>query len=194
MRLNDSYLKGLYDFKIEQVDIRPFGLFGMISISFDKLEMAGFHSTRATLFGQIVPIPIDASGPYTMTMNNFRGSVYFEIQFNGRIRPNLKTMIATYSISSAQTNFTGFNSAVETRFNTALSAAFPALVLISNVNANLWLNNEFIPAVNGVINDFGLMDIIGLIRTIIRNNAESFDAEIMEALTRFDQINNNLIM
>lgn len=182
-------MKGFYNYKIENVDIRPLGLLGVISISFDKLEMEGFHSTNTTLLGQISLI--QGSGPFTMTFNNFKVSFFFEIEFIGRIRPNLKTVIATYTVDSAQTNFTGFP-ILQTQINNALSAAFPAIVALSNINANLWLNNEFIPAVNGVINDFGIIDIIGLIRTLIRNNAESFDTEVMDALYRFDQINSNL--
>ena len=191
MSLNDTYLKGFYDVKIEQVDIRPLGLFGIISISFEKLEMQGFHSTRATILDR--PNAFQGSGPFTMTLNNFRASAYIEIEFNSRIRPNLKTVIATYLTSSAQVNFTGFGALPDLIFNAALSLAFPGLVALSNVNANIWLNNEFIPAVNGVINDFGIIDIIGLIRTLIRNNAETFDTEIMDALYRFDQLNNNLL-
>ncbi|XP_070500483.1 uncharacterized protein [Chironomus tepperi] len=192
MRLYNTSLKGFYNFKIEQVDIRPFGLFGMITISVDKLEMEGFHSTRATLLGQIFPITVEGDGPFSMTLNNFRASVFVEIEFNGRIRPNLKNVVTTYLTTSVQTNFTGFNPVTESIFNIAAQAAFPALIGLSNINANLWLNDEFVPAVNGVINDFGLMDIIGLIRTIIRNNADSFDTEVMDALYRFDQMNRNL--
>ncbi|CAG9797425.1 unnamed protein product [Chironomus riparius] len=189
MRLTNTTLKGIYDFKIDQVDIRPLGLFGMISLSFDKLEMEGFHSTNATLLQSSSAV---GSGPFTMTLNNFKVSAYVQIEINGRIRPNLKTVITAYSVSSVDPNFEGFGPLLQLLFNPAARLAFPALIALSNINANLWLNNEFIPAVNGVINDFGIIDIIGLIRTLIRNNAESFDTEIMDALYRFDQMNSNL--
>jgi hypothetical protein len=191
MTLNDSILKGLYDFKIEQVDIRPLRLSALFSMSFERLELEGFHTTEARLLSGIFPINIQGNGRFSLTLNNFRLSTYMELEFTERNRVNLKTIIVTFSTASVSSNFEGLGQFTGL-FNTAMNIALPVYIIASNIEANLWINQEFIPAVNGIINDLTLLDIIAIIRNLIRNNAINFDTEIMNELNRYQLIDSNL--
>lgn len=192
MLLADSFLKGLYDFKIEQVDIRPLMMSGIISVSFEKLIMEGLHSTRAVMLSGISPVTVEGYGFYSMNMSNFRLSAFIEVEFVDRIRPNLKNIYLTYSTFSVQSNFTGFGPIWTEVFNRAANIALPAYVLISNVNTNLWVNQELIPAINGIINDLTIIDIISIIRGLINRDGNGFDAEIMKELSRYEEMLKNM--
>jgi hypothetical protein len=161
MTLNDSYVRGLQQFKVDQVDIRPLSMSALVALSFERLDMEGTHSTVATALNGIFPVTLTGSGPYNMTFNNVKTSVFVKFHFVDR-RLNVQLFIVDITVGSTNTNFSGFG-LLTGLFNTLASAAFPALVLIRKIELNLRIYEEFIPAVNEQLNKVGILDLIAFI-------------------------------
>lgn len=172
MTLYESYLRGLQQYKVKQVDIRPLQMSAKIALSFEKLEMEGTHSTRSTVLQGIFPITLAGDGPYNMTFNNVDISVFAQFGIvKGRV--NLHILLLDFNVKSVATNFTGFG-ALTNLFNNLASAAFPAIMLLKKVEINLRIYEELVPAINELLNQITILDLIAVIFDFISDNGLSF--------------------
>ncbi|KAG5675739.1 hypothetical protein PVAND_005617 [Polypedilum vanderplanki] len=165
--LNDSYVRGLQQYKVEKVDIRPLTMSALIQLSFEKLEMEGIHSTRATMFQGIFPVTITGNDVYNMTFNNVYISAFVKFGFNNGSL-NMQMFVVDFSVGSVITNFSGFGM-LTGLFNTLASASFPAILLLQKVELNLRIYEEFIPAVNEILNQITILDLIAVIYDFLKD-------------------------
>lgn len=169
MTLTDSYLKGLQQFKIEEVNIRPLRMSGFISLLFEELEMEGFHSTNAVMFQGLFPVPVSGSGPYNMTLRNVRTSLYIEFNLINNMYLNLNILFVDFTVGTIQTNFTGFG-LLTGAFNAIAGVAIRAYLIIERIRINLRIINEFIPVVNIILNKISIIDATLFVINYLRDN------------------------
>jgi hypothetical protein len=138
------------------------------------LYIDGIHSTKATLLQGFFPIDINGSGPYNITLNDVRLTMLIDFNITNWKYLNLKTLIVTATVGSAQTNFQGFSTELLTNiFNTAASIAMPAQIIAQVVQLNIWIVDQFIPIVNILLNQVSIIDAASFLVNYLEDNARN---------------------
>lgn len=172
MELNDTYIRGLQNFNIVNVDIRPARLSSLIVLSFDRIDFEGYHNTRASFLNGIFPVNVEGNGPYTMTFNNMIVTFYVQFELEKFRYVKLKELRINYLIGVATTNFTGFGPILTPTFNALASVAFPIFMDLQQIELNERIKNEIIPLVNEyILNDITILDIVALMINFAKNAA-----------------------
>lgn len=170
MLLNDSYLSGLSQYKVKNVDIRPLRMSARITLLFEKLEMEGWHETKATALQGIFPITLSGSGPYNMTFENLEFSIYADFTINNGSYLNVKNLIVAATIGTTTTNFTGFG-VLTGVFNNLASVALPPMLVLQQIKLNLRIYEELIPSLNFLLNNITILDLAIFIVELLKSRA-----------------------
>lgn len=139
--------------------MRLLQLSSTIVLSFDELQLDGYHSSRGTLQTGIFPTNFNGEGPYTINLYNveFRAFIDFNI-VNGYL--NLKTLNVEYSVQSSRANLTGFGTFTGVAVNSILQTAIPGIIADSQESVNVYLESNVVPAVNTLLSQFKLSELL----------------------------------
>lgn len=183
MELNDTLIRGLKDFNVVNVDIRPTALSALIMLSFNRLDFEGEHSTRATFLNGIFPITAAGSGGYTMNMSNIVASVFVQFELERFRYIKLKELRINYLVSVVQTNFTGFGNILTPTFNALASIAFPIFIDLRQIELNERIRNEILPLVNEyILRDITVMEFASLMLNFAKNLAVDAVINLIQGL------------
>lgn len=164
MELNDTIIRGLQNFNIVNVDIRPAQLSAFVALSFNRLDFEGYHNTTASFINNFFPVTATGSGPYTMTFNNVLASLFIQFRVENFRYIKLNELRINYIIGVASTNFTGFGFPLTQVFNGLASVAIPIALDVRQVELNQRIKNEIIPLVNEfILQDLTIRDFIRLL-------------------------------
>jgi Haemolymph juvenile hormone binding protein (JHBP) len=174
MELNDTWLIGLQQFKIQAVDIRPLQMSARFTFLFDKLDMSGYHNTFGTIQNQIFPINIVGSGPYTLRLNNVFVSVYLDFNFIDGNYLNLEDLRVDYLLGIPNANFSGFGPINNIIFNNAIQVAIPIFALVKIPEVNDRIKDELVPILNDTLNRMTVIDFLGYVLNFFKDLAINF--------------------
>lgn len=182
MELNDTLIRGLKDFNVVNVDIRPAALSALIMLSFNRIEFEGNHSTRATFLNGFFPITASGSGVYTMNMNNVVVSAFVQFEMQRRYI-KLKELRINYLVSVVQTNFTGFGNILTPTFNALASIAFPIFIDLQQIELNERIKNEIVPLVNEyILREMTILELGSLILNLAKTIAVNAVIDLVQGL------------
>lgn len=152
MHLTQTYIKGLSNYKVNSVNIRPALLSAVFVIQFDKIEFEGFHNSTAYILGYGLE---NGQGPYRMALNNVVMSVTLQFDWINFQYIELHQFKINFVMGIADVNFQGFNPSIGTLFNNIASVAIPSYLILKQGDLNQRIHEELIP----VINEYILTDV-----------------------------------
>lgn len=164
-RLTDGHLRGLQLFEILKFNFRILRPSLEFEIFFKQLVLDGQHTTRAT-FGII---PVSGRGPMTMVFNDVRVVGTFRL---GTINGNFLNVEKIYFgafVGSVDANLRGFGTFLDPAINGILSNGLPTFINEGQDRVNEIVAQRVVPAMNAVLNQFRLIDLI--IAIITRSEA-----------------------
>lgn len=172
MNLTDTYIKGLQNFKVVSVNIRPALLSAVIVLKFDKLEFEGYHNTSAVpILGNGIG---SGQGPYTMSLNGITLTITVQFDWINFQFIKLHRLNVNYVIGLSDVNFEGFGPVFGFTFNNLARIAIPGYITAKQVEFNQRIQDEIIPLVNDyILNDVAYSDIFGFLARFLKNFAIS---------------------
>lgn len=174
-RLYDAYLRGLQQFEIETIDLRILGLSVEFAFSFRQLVIDGRHSTHARLAG----LPINGDGTISMVFNDVSVRGKFDIgTITGRFL-NLNQAELHVNVGTVNANLRGFGIFLDPSINLLLSAGLPTFINEGEQRINEIVAETFIPAINEVLNQYRVLDLIIAIITRGFPNASPEEYELL---------------
>lgn len=169
MKLTDTYISGLQDFRIVNVNIRPALLSAVVTLAFDRLDFAGTHNTTATLFGLGTA---SGQGAYTMRVNNVVLTVAMQLDWINFQFIQLHEFRVNYVLGLANVNFSGFGPVFQTAFNLAASIGMPAYLTSKQIDLNERIRTEIVPLINEeLLNDVNYIEIFQFLIRFLKNFA-----------------------
>jgi hypothetical protein len=181
MNLTNTYIRGLQNYKVVTVNIRPALLSAIVVISFDRLDFEGFHNTTAAAFN----VGLGAgSGPFIMSIRDLVLTVTVQLDWINFERIKLNQLRVNYVMAPiADVNFQGFNGLFGAAFNVLARASLPTYVTAKQIELNQRIQYEIIPLVNEyLLTDASFADIFSFLITFMRNFAIRYAIDYVQDL------------
>ena len=154
--MRDAYFRGLQQFEIEKFDLRILGLSVQFDIFFTQLVLDGHHETRASLASR----DVSGDGPITMVFNDFRVNTTISLNTTKRGYLNIKELILSVNVGTVNANLRGFGSFLDPTISSIFSLAMPGIINDSSERINDEVSNTIVPALNEILNQYRLDDLI----------------------------------
>ncbi|CRK96551.1 CLUMA_CG010163, isoform A [Clunio marinus] len=176
LRLFDAELVGLQEFEIDEMDVSIIGLSAYFEISFRELSLIGQHETS----GNLGTTPISGTGSASFIFNDLRvnGTIDMSNVDDGFL--NIDKFFLGISVRRVTVRLQGFGIFLDATISTLLSAAFPTLITESQSAINDFINENIVSALNKVLNDFRIIDVINSLINSIFN-------QLVSCLNLFEQ-------
>lgn len=181
-RLFDANLRGLQQFEIETIDLRIFGLRVEFAFFFRQLVIDGQHSTRASLGG----LPINGAGTISMVFNDVSVRGEFDIGTITGGFLNLNQAGFHLNVGSVNANLRGFGIFIDPTINLLLSAGLPVFINEGEERINEVVAETLIPAINEVLNQYRVIDLILAIITGGFPNASPEEVELLTEILKHE--------
>lgn len=125
-------------------------------IVFKQLVLDGQHSTRANLG----IIPVSGSGPMTMVFNDVRVVGTFRVDtINGNFL-NVEKIYFGAFVGTIDATLRGFGLFLDPAINAILSSGLAPMINDSQDRVNEIVAERVVPAMNAVLNQYRLIDLI----------------------------------
>lgn len=182
-RLSNAYVRGLQQFEIEKFDLRVLGLSLNFDFFFKQIVIEGQHSTRANLG----IIGVSGAGPIVLAFNDFRVNGTVDLNTINKGYLNINEFILNLTVRSVNANLRGFGTILDPTISAIISATLPSVINETNARINDGISNGIVPALNELLNQYRLDElIIALITSIINRGGSNLNTEnLIESLSDF---------
>lgn len=181
MKLTDTYIHGLQNYRVVSVNIRPALLSAVFVIAFDRLDFEGFHETSASIFNVGLG---DGQGPYKMSVKGMILTITVQFDWINFQWVRLHQLRINYIVNElAEVDFEGFNRLFGMAFNGIAGAAIPTYLIAKQGELNQRIQDEIVPLVNEqILTDANFADVFSFLITFMKNFAIRYAIDYVQDL------------